>query len=128
MKIIAIIIIISFLGIFILLIWILKNMAKLKKQNDMIYEEECKKIAEEIDENIPYDFEFTSTAIREIDMSTRLRKCLNIFLETHGIAEDLDHIAMFSKKDILFNCKNMGKKSMEELETLMRKYNLKFKR
>ncbi len=56
MKTLTAIVIISFLGIFIILIRIMRNAAKIKRQNDMIYEaklredrfmKECKRIAEE---------------------------------------------------------------------------------
>ena len=65
--------VISFIGIFLMLAWIMRKMAKLKKQNDLIYEaklrenrfmKECKRIAEE--EDIPYDFEFEEE-MNEID-------------------------------------------------------------
>jgi len=56
MKTLTAIVIISFLGIFIILIRIMRDAAKIKRQNDMIYEaklrenrfmKECKRIAEE---------------------------------------------------------------------------------
>lgn len=113
METLYLLIVICFSILFGGLIIILRGMAKLKKQNDRIYEEWT--------EDIPYDFEFEDTSIEGIDMSVRLRNCLNA-----AEIDDFEQLKDYTKQELV-RFRNFGKKSLEELGTLMNEHNLKFK-
>lgn len=145
MEVLTAICVISFIGIFLILARIMRNMAKLKKQNDMIYQNALHKNRDLITEELvkrarkrpneavdfarnlqmQYKFEDISTGsmIRIIDlpMSARLFRCLNAME-----IEYLSQATQYTKKEML-GYRNFGKKSLEELESLMNKHNLKFK-
>jgi DNA-directed RNA polymerase alpha subunit len=119
MQTLYVIIIISFAVIIYILIYMMRKMAKLKEQNDRIYEDKANTL------RTGYVRTIEDTAIEGIDMSVRLRNCLK-----KARFDDLEEVRLFTKQELVGihgHYGHLGMQSLKELEALMNEHNLKFK-
>lgn len=118
------IILFCFAIFFYILITIMRKMAKLKEQNDRIYEDTYTKEntypvrLEDKEKSVYYE---DYNILMDLDISIRTKNCLNAAEIIY-----LEELIYYTKQELL-NFRHFGKKSLEELENLMNEHNLKFK-
>ena len=105
----------------------LKEAAKILIHHFMLFSDEKitldteeKSIAEEFDEDSLHVRQLLKTKLVDLDLSVRALNCLKI-----AEVETLGDLVQFNKNDLL-KFRNFGKKSLTELEELMRAKNLEF--
>lgn len=91
-----------------------------KLQEDW-FMEKCKRIAEEEGKNESVYYEDYYNILNDPGISVRTKNCLNAAEITY-----LEELIYYTKQELLA-FRNFGKKSLDELENLMNKHNLKFK-
>lgn len=105
----------------------LKDAAKILIQHFMLFsdekislDEEDKSVAEEFDENTLHVRQLLKTKLVDLDLSVRALNCLKA-----AEVDTLGELVSFNKNDLL-KFRNFGKKSLTELEDLVKSKNLTF--
>ncbi|MBN2746107.1 MAG: DNA-directed RNA polymerase subunit alpha [Bacteroidales bacterium] len=105
----------------------LKDAAKILIQHFMLFsdekitlDEEDKGVSEEFDENMLHTRQLLKAKLVDLDLSVRALNCLKA-----AEVETLGELVSFNKNDLL-KFRNFGKKSLTELEDLVKSKNLTF--
>jgi DNA-directed RNA polymerase subunit alpha len=105
----------------------LKDAAKILIQHFMLFsdekitlDEEDKGVSEEFDESMLHTRQLLKTKLVDLDLSVRALNCLKA-----AEVETLGELVSFNKNDLL-KFRNFGKKSLTELEDLVKSKNLNF--
>jgi DNA-directed RNA polymerase subunit alpha len=105
----------------------LKEAAKILIQHFMLFsdekitlDEEDKGVSEEFDESMLHTRQLLKTKLVDLDLSVRALNCLKA-----AEVETLGELVSFNKNDLL-KFRNFGKKSLTELEELVKQKNLTF--
>jgi DNA-directed RNA polymerase subunit alpha len=105
----------------------LKEAARILIQHFMLFsnekitfDQEEKNVTEEFDENTLYVRQLLKTRLVDLDLSVRALNCLKA-----AEVDTLGELVAFNKNDLL-KFRNFGKKSLTELEELVKSKNLTF--